>query len=144
MKGFLIKWAVNIAALIAVVHIVPGIYVDRLETVIVAALILGLINAFFKPFLILLTLPINILSLGLFTFVINGFMLYMASWLVRGFSIAGFWNAFWGALFFSIISFLLNIIISPKGRVEFRYFRSDYTDAPKYRDAIDTEGKPED
>jgi putative membrane protein len=115
MRGFFIKWLVNIVALVAVINVVPGIHSDRLEATIVAALILGLINAFLRPLVIIFTLPLTILTLGLFTLFINGFMLYLVSKIVEGFNITGFWSAFWGALCFSVISFLLNIFISPQG-----------------------------
>ena len=141
MKGFLIKWCVNIIALFTVVHIVHGINVDRWETAIITALVLGLINVFLKPFVILFTLPLNILSLGLFTLIINGALFYLVSKLVTGFHIVNFWNAFWGALWFSIISFLLNLLISPKGNVDVRFYKSRSGRNPGYRDAIDVEGK---
>ncbi len=122
MKGFFIRWLVNIIALVAVINVVPGIHSDRLETTIVAALVLGLINAFLRPLVIVFTLPLTILSLGLFTLFINGFMLYLVSKIVAGFSITGFRSAFWGALCFSVISFLLNIFISPQGTFKvYRY-----------------------
>ena len=141
MRGFLIKWFVNTVALIAVIHIIPGIHVDRLETAAIASLILGLVNAFLRPFLVLLTLPVNILSFGLLTLMINGFMLYMVSWMVRGFTIAGFWNAFWGALFFSITSSLLNLFVNPQGKVKFSFYGYRQPKRPKYTDVIDVEGK---
>ena len=141
MKGFLIKWGINIIALVAVMHIVPGINVDRWETAIITALVLGLINAFLKPFIILFALPLYIFSLGLATFFVNAALFYLVSRLVAGFHIVHFWNAFWGALVFSIISFMLNLLISPRGRVnvKFRDYRSGRN--PGYRDAIDVEGK---
>ena len=145
MKGFLIRWLVNIIALVAVINIVPGIHSDRLETTIVAALVLGLINAFLRPLLILFTLPLMVLSLGIFTLFINGFMLYLVSKIVEGFSIADFWSAFWGALCFSIISFLLNIFISPQGT--FKVYRYDEARSPRKFDdhnVIDTEAEVED
>ncbi len=112
MKGFLLRWLINTISLFAVVHIVPGISVDRSQTTVVAALVLGLLNAFLRPLIILLTLPVNILTLGFFTLLINGSLFYLASFLVKGFVIAGFWNAFLGALVFSIISFLLSLLIT--------------------------------
>lgn len=111
MKIFLLRWLINTVSLFAVVNIIPGITVGSWITVVVAALVLGLLNAFLRPLILLLTLPVNLLTLGLFTLVVNAFMFYLASVLVRGFEIAGFGYAFLGALVFSVISFLLNIII---------------------------------
>ena len=112
MKELLIKWLVNSTALLVVAHIVSGVSVDNWMTVFVAALVLGLLNAFLRPVLIFLTLPVTVLTLGLFTLVINGVLFYMAAHLVRGFHVAGFWQAFVAALVFSIVSFLLNIVLN--------------------------------
>ncbi|MEA5114922.1 MAG: phage holin family protein [Geobacteraceae bacterium] len=111
MKGFLLRWLINAISLLAVVHIVAGVSVDRLLTTIIAALVIGLLNAFIRPLLLVLTLPVNVLTLGLFTLVINGCLFYLAAWLVKGFHVTGFWTAFIGALVFSIISWLLNLVI---------------------------------
>ena len=115
MKELLIKWIVNSTALLVVAHIVSGVSVDNWVTVFVAALVLGLLNAFLRPVLIFLTLPVTILTLGLFTLVINAALFYMAAHLVRGFHVAGFWQAFVAAFVFSIVSFLLNIVLSADG-----------------------------
>jgi len=108
MQNLLIKWFVNAAALFAVVHIFPHIQVSNWQTLLVAALILGLLNAFLRPIVVILTLPINILSLGLFTLVINCLMFYLASRFVPGFTIGNFWETLLAALVFSIISAFLN------------------------------------
>jgi putative membrane protein len=113
VRGLLLKWLVNTIALFVVVNVVAGIGVERWQTMLAGALALGLLNAFFRPILLLLTLPINVLTLGLFTLVINGLIFYMAAWLVKGFYVTGFWNAFVAALLFSIVSFLLNLLIRP-------------------------------
>ncbi len=111
MKRFLLRWFINCISLLLVVHIVSGISISSWLTAITAALVLGLLNAFVRPVLIVLALPVNILTLGLFTLIINGFMFYLAALLVHGFVIAGYWYAFLGALVFSIISFLLSLLI---------------------------------
>ena len=111
MQRFLLRWFINTVSLLLVVHIVSGISISSWLTAIAAALVLGLLNAFLRPLLIFLTLPVNLLTLGLFTLIINGFMFYLAALLVHGFVIAGYWNAFMGALVFSIISFLLSLLI---------------------------------
>jgi len=113
MKGFFIRWLIHGLSLVVVVNIISGIRVDNWQTTAIAALVLGLLNAFLRPILLLFTLPINILTLGIFTLFINAGLFSLASWLVKGFSVAGFWNAFFGALVFSITSGLLNLIFNP-------------------------------
>ncbi len=115
MRGILIKWVINSLAILIVTYIVKGIEIASPITAIVAALVLGIINAFLRPFIILITLPINIFTLGVFTFFINGFLFYSVSKIVKGFIITGFWPAFFGALLFSSISFLLSLLINKKG-----------------------------
>ena len=141
MTGFFIRWITNIVALIIVVHIVPGIEANRWETVAVAALILGFLNGFLRPFLILLTLPLHIISLGFFTLIINGFMFYFVSKIVEGFHVVSFWNAFWGALLFSIVSFLLNLFVDPEGRIRVSFYKGHSSRNPIDEDVIDVEGK---
>jgi putative membrane protein len=111
VKGLLLKWLVNTITLFVVVNVVSGISVDRWQTLLIGALVLGLLNAFIRPLLLILTLPVNLLTLGLFTLVINGLVFYMAAWLVKGFHVAGFWSAFVAALVFSIVSYILNLLI---------------------------------
>jgi len=113
VKTILIKWMVYTIALFVVVNVVSGISVERWQTLLVGALVLGLLNAFLRPVLLFLTLPVNILTLGLFTLVLNGLIFYLAAWLVKGFIVTGFWSSFVAALVFSIISFLLNLLINP-------------------------------
>ena len=145
MKKFLIKWFVNIIALLVVIHVIAGVSIENLQTVLVAALILGLLNAFLRPFILILTLPITILTFGLFTLFINGFLFYIAAKFVRGFTVAGFWNAFWAALLFSIISSLLNFLLTPKITVKYNLFRSGsgHRINSDKDDVIDVEGKVE-
>jgi putative membrane protein len=114
MKRFLISWLINTTALLVVVHLVSGINIDRWQTTFIASLVLGLLNTFIRPVLILLTLPVNVLTLGIFTLFINGFMFYLAASLVKGFEVMNFGSAFLGALVFSIIAFLLNLVIGPE------------------------------
>lgn len=123
MRGFLLRWLMNSFALLVVTYIIKGIEIANITTIFVAALVLGIINAFLRPLIILVTLPINILTWGLFTFIINGFMFYLAAKMVKGFSIANFWTAFFGALLYSIISLCLNILINKEGRIEIRYIK---------------------
>jgi putative membrane protein len=114
LKTLLLKWLVNSTALFVVINVVPGISVERWQTLLAGALMLGLLNAFFRPLLLLLALPVNILTLGLFTLVINAMIFYLAAWMVKGFHVAGFWNSFVAALVFSIVSSLLSILIKPE------------------------------
>lgn len=114
MQGFFMRWLIHTVSLIVVVQVVPGIYVDQQEVVLVAALILGLLNAFLRPILIMLTFPIFVFSLGLFTFVINSFILYLVSKVVAGFYIENFASALLGSLLFSLVSFFLNLYLGPR------------------------------
>ncbi len=114
MKTLLLKWAINTLALLVVVNVVHGISVARWETLLVGALVIGLLNAFLRPVLFFLTLPVTVVTLGLFTLVLNGIIFYLAAWLVKGFYVTGFWSSFVAALVFSIVSFLLNLVINPE------------------------------
>jgi putative membrane protein len=115
MKTLLVKWLVNALALFVVVKVIPGVRVDDWGSLLIAALVLGLLNAFLKPLLIILTLPVNILTLGLFTLVINGALFALAAALVKGVEVAGFGSALLAALVFSIVSFFLSLLMGPEG-----------------------------
>ncbi|HLB02982.1 MAG TPA: phage holin family protein [Nitrospiria bacterium] len=119
MKGLLIRWIINALALILISQVIKGIEVDNILAAFVAAAVLGVINAILRPILLLVTLPITILTLGLFALVINGFMLYLAGNLVKGFHVYGFWSAVFGALFLSLISWIANAFINDRGRIEY-------------------------
>ena len=148
MKGFLLRWLINIAAMILVISVVPGIHSEGRLATVMAALVLGLINATLRPVIFALTLPLTILSLGIFTLFLNGFFFYLVSKIVEGFVINDFWAAFWGALCFSVVSFFLNLFISPQGR--FKVYHGSGDPLPSYRqnhndsDVIDVEAKVED
>ena len=117
MPGILIRWLTTTAAIVATAYLLDGIRVSGFLSAIFAGAMLGILNAFFRPIALLLTLPINILSLGLFTFIINALMLKMASGLIPGFDVYGFWTAIFGSLLISVISWLLNSFISEQGTV---------------------------
>jgi putative membrane protein len=104
MKRFLIQWLVVALALWVTAYILPGVNVDSYQALAIAAIVLGLVNALIRPILTILTLPITILTLGLFYLVVNGLTFLLASKLVSGFHVAGFWWAVLGALVVSIIS----------------------------------------
>lgn len=139
MAGFCVRWICDTLALMAVVWLVPGISVDSVQTLVAAALVLGLVNATLRPVLLVWTLPFNILSLGLLTLFINGLLFYAVSKLVAGFWVAGFASAFWGALAMAIVSFLLNTLISSRGRVSMGVYRQGSA-RRRYDDVIDTKG----
>jgi putative membrane protein len=141
--GFFVRWWVNIIALLAVVLLVPGIHVDKFETALLAALALGLVNAFLRPALIAFTLPLNVLSLGFFTLLINGFLFLLVSRIVPGFAVTSFWNAVWGALAFSIFSFILNLLVKPPGKPGARFGRGGNAGGTRRDNVIDIEGKVE-
>jgi len=105
---FLIKWIISSIALGISVMIVKGLYVEGVFSLIAASLVIGLLNTFIRPFLILLTLPINILTLGLFTLVINATLFYLASCIVKGFVVESFFSALAGSIIMSIIALILN------------------------------------
>ncbi len=142
LKNFLIKWVVNIAALFIVIHMAAGVSADSWGAIVVAAFVLGLLNAFVKPFIILFTLPFTILTLGLFTLVINAFLFILASKFVRGFEVISFGSAFWAALLFSIISSILNFILTPKANIRYASFRRGERKIDD-DNVIDVEGKVE-
>ena len=113
MKSFLMRWFITAIAVFVAANIVRGIEVPSVGVLLVVALVLGIINAFLRPVIILITLPINILTLGLLTLFINGALFYLVAHIVKGFSVADFWSAFWGAILVSIVSFLLNYLAGP-------------------------------
>ena len=106
MKHLILKWLINALALILIAYLVPGITVASFYVALVFALVLGLLNLTVRPLLVLLTLPITLLTLGLFTLVINGFIFWLTARVVSGFEVASFWTAVVGALLFSIIHYL--------------------------------------
>ena len=108
---FLLVWLINAIALMGVAYLMPSVQVSTFGTALVAALILGLINAFVRPVLVLLTLPVTILTLGLFIFVLNGLLFWMVGSWLQGFAVAGFWAGVFGAILFSLISWLLSALV---------------------------------
>jgi len=119
MRGIFLRWLILTVAIIFTSYLSGGIHVSGFFSAFFAAAILGILNAFFRPLLLLLTLPLNILTLGLFTFVINAIMLMMASGVIPGFQVHGFWSAVFGSLLISIISWLLTSFIGNRGTVDY-------------------------
>ena len=107
--GFLIQWVVSGAAIIITAYLLPGVTLEGFFAALVTALVLGLINAILRPILILFTLPLNILTLGLFTLVINALLVMLAATIVPGFKVDGFW---W-ALLFGVVLAIVNFALSP-------------------------------
>ena len=105
---YILKLLISAALVVLLAKILPGITISNYATALLVALVLALLNTFFKPLLILLTLPVTVLSLGLFLFVINAIMVLLASKLIDGFSISGFWNALLFSLVFSLFQSALS------------------------------------
>ena len=108
--GFLIRLVVNALALIAVAYVVPGIHVSGIGGALIAALILGIVNAILRPILIILSLPLELITLGLFTLVINALLFWLVGALHVGLDVDGFWPAFWGAIVMAIVSWILSLL----------------------------------
>ena len=143
MHGFFLRWTVNTVALLAVVYLLPGIAVESWPIAALASLVLGFLNSFLRPILIFMTFPFSLLTLGLFVFIINAFIFSLTSKIVSGFWVNGFLNAFLGALLFSIISFALNTLIDPAGRINVSFYKRSYFKNMDDR-IIDVEGKSKD
>jgi putative membrane protein len=115
--GFLVRALVNGLAIWLATEIVPGIEARSATTVLAAALVLGVINAIVRPILLVLTLPLTLVTLGLFLFVLNALCLWLTAAIVPGLEVRGFWPAFWGALLVSALSWAVNGFVSDRGRV---------------------------
>jgi putative membrane protein len=119
MVGFFLRWSINLLALVIAGALISGIKIQSIEMGIIAAGILGIVNAVIRPIVLILTLPINLLTLGLFTLVINAALLELVAYLAPGFVIESFSAAFLGALLISIVSWALNIFIGSEGNIFF-------------------------
>ncbi|MDE2572243.1 MAG: phage holin family protein [bacterium] len=108
--NLLLRLALNAIALLVVAHVVPGVHLHGVVPTLVAALLLGVVNAILRPILIVLSCPIEVLTLGLFTLVINSLLFLFVARLVPGFEVAGFAAAFWGAIVMATVSFILALI----------------------------------
>lgn len=123
MTRFILRAAIAAVGLWIATEWIQGLYIDTPMTLVVAAVLLGIVNAFIRPLLILLTLPFTVVTLGLFLLVVNAAMLALVAWLLPGMHVAGFWAAFWGALVVSIVSWIGSMVFGPKGRIEVRVHR---------------------
>jgi putative membrane protein len=108
---FLIFWAINTLSLWVADDLFDGIAFQTLQALFISGLVLGIVNTFVKPVLLILTLPLSIVTLGIFVLVINALMLLLVAWLVPGFVVSGFWAGFFVALFVSVFSFIINSLI---------------------------------
>jgi len=118
MNGLLVRLSISSVGLWIASRLISGIEVLDTPTLILAAILLGIVNAVVRPIAILLTIPITVLSLGLFLPVINGAMLGIVSWLLDGFHVAGFGSALLGAIILSVTGWIANAYIGDRGRVE--------------------------
>ena len=107
----IVRWFINALALMLVAYLYSGVQVNGIFAALVAALVLGLVNAVIRPLLVILTLPVTILTLGLFIFVINAFMFWFVTEIVKGFTVTGFTAALIGSLMFSVISLVTNWLV---------------------------------
>ena len=109
----LLTWALNAVALLLVPYIVPGIDIESFGSALIAVVILGLVNAVIRPIFILLTLPVTLLTLGLFLFVINAMMFWWVGDILNGFKVAGFFSALFGSIVYSLASWFLSSLTEP-------------------------------
>lgn len=123
MTRFILRAAIAAVGLWLATEWIQGLSIDTPMTLVVAAVLLGIVNAFIRPLLILLTLPFTVVTLGLFLLVVNAAMLGLVAALLPGMHVAGFWAAFWGALLVSIVSWIGSMLFGPKGRIEVRVRR---------------------
>lgn len=111
MIRFLLRWGISTIALLVIVHLFSGVATANMTALVVMALVLGLLNSFLRPLLTFLSLPFLILTLGISTLFVNALTFFLAAKLVHGMYIAGYWSAFWAAILYSIITFLINMLL---------------------------------
>ena len=114
----LVAWLINALALFLLPYVFPWVTVDSMGAALIAALVLGLVNALIRPILFLLTLPVTILTLGLFILVINGLLFWWVGSFLEGFRVAGFWSGVFGAIVSSLITWSIAAIVLPSPRPE--------------------------
>ena len=116
MLSLAIRWIVNAAALLLIAYLYPGVEVQGFAAALIAALVLGLVNALVRPILIVLTLPVTVLTLGLFIFVINALLFWFVAEIVHGFAVTGFGAALVGSLLYSLFTLVTSRLLFPRGR----------------------------
>ena len=112
--SLILNWLINAAALYVAARLVVGVSVEDTESLLIAAVVIGLVNSIIRPVLRFVTFPITVLTLGLFYFVLNGAMLYLAAELTPGFALSGWMAAILGALVMSIVATILHLFLNPK------------------------------
>jgi putative membrane protein len=117
MLKLLVVWLINALALLTVAYVMPGIAVADIWAAMIAAVVLGLVNAVIRPVLVLLTLPVTILTLGLFIFVINGLLFWFVGSFIQGFVVSGFWVGVFGAIVYSLISWALSSLVFEEKKI---------------------------
>ena len=125
MIGLIVRTAIIALGIWLAAYLVPGISTASNSDLVWAAIALGLINAFVRPILVVLTIPLTILTLGLFLIFLNAAMLNLAGWFVDGFDVVGFWSSIFGAIIISIVSGICSRFIGPRGRYEVMVIRHD-------------------
>jgi putative membrane protein len=110
----LARWILNAAALLLVAYIYPAVHVESFFSALVAALVLGLVNAVIRPLLIILTLPVTLLTLGLFLFVINALLFWLVAEVVQGFTVTGFIGALIGSILYSLVTLVTSWVLFPR------------------------------
>ncbi len=118
MTYFFLRAAIASLGLWLASELVDGLNFDSGATLILAAILLGVVNGLVRPLVVLLTLPLTILTLGFFLLVVNGIMLALVAAVLPGFTIAAFWDAFWGAIIVSLVSWVGSAIFGPKGSIQ--------------------------
>jgi putative membrane protein len=123
MTYFFLRAAIASLGLWLASEVVDGLAFDSATSLILAAILLGIVNGFVRPLVVVLTLPLTIVTLGFFLLVVNGIMLALVAGLLPGFHIAGFWDAFWGAIIVSLVSWVGSWIFGPKGSIQVNVHR---------------------
>ena len=126
MTGILIRWLITTLAILAVPYLISGVRVEGFGSAMLTAAILGILNALVRPILIILTLPLTVITLGLFILVINALLFELAGALVPGMYVASFWSAFFASIIVSIVSWILNSVVAGgKGEKTIMVWRHD-------------------
>lgn len=118
MVGFLFRAALAALGLWLATRLVGGLRIDDPQTLILAGVLLGVVNAVIRPIAVLLTLPFTLVTLGLFLLVVNAGMLALVAWLLPGMHIVGFWDAFWGAIIVGLTGWVGSAIVGPRGSIQ--------------------------
>ena len=126
MNGIILRTLIIMLGLLLASTLIPGVQITGSGSVILAALLLGLVNAFIRPIAILLTLPLTIVTMGLFVFVVNAAMFGLVASMLDGFVVAGFWSAVFGAIIVSLTGTIASWYIGPSGHYEVFVIRRDY------------------